>query len=127
MSKHNQEKKYGADGNEIIEKILKKRIKDENNQPFAMVIALNKNQLGWSICNREKGDKYNDKEAFRRAKSKATSQKVSNFDFWESVFDRKYEKLKGYKTIDQITSLNMVLVLDELAYMQERAIKYFKE
>jgi hypothetical protein len=30
-------------------KILKKRLRDENNIPYGMVVAINKNQFGYSI------------------------------------------------------------------------------
>ena len=132
------------------QKILKKRIRDENNIPFGMVVALNKDQLGYSICHSEL-DNYNDELALKIAISRAESHKDTNADFW---IDRRKRTLKKnpifYRTFlveqpmtefDFLESINYVCeysnaysddnqreikALAELKIMQERADRYFK-
>jgi hypothetical protein len=106
-----------------------------------MVIALNKNQLGYSICNTDMGDKYDDQIAFKIAYSRATSQKICDYNFWKKVIERHMIK-NGYTYKDYyynnfeffrennnsvMVEINIEFILHELKYMQERANKYFKE
>ncbi len=106
------------------QKILKKRIRDDRNNPIGMVIALNKNQLGWSLCNIEKGDTYNDDFAFLKAIERAESDEESNCNFWSRYFRCIRSRRLNYGSKIE---LNINVVESELYLLQERANKYFKE
>lgn len=108
------------------QKILKKRLRDSKNNPYGMVVALNRNQLGYSICNTKAGDKYDDEKAFKRAINRAVSQKETNFNFWEKVIERQLAKHKRTWDDAIIGKYNILNVIAELEFMQERAIRYFK-
>jgi hypothetical protein len=124
-----------------MNKILKKRLRDENNIPYGMVVAINANQLGYSICH-SKLDKYDDEIAFKIAMSRARSNKDTNADFW---INRRKRHLKdnpmtyiiegdldyylNYKDI-KIFSSNLhreIIALIELRKMEERAKNYYKD
>jgi hypothetical protein len=106
------------------QKILKKRIRDEKNNPVGMIVALNKNQLGWSLCNVEKGDIYNDNLAFLKAVKRAESGGESDYSFWSRYFRCIRSRRLNYGFG---TGLNINVVDYELYLLQERANKYFKE
>ena len=133
-----------------MNKILKKRLRDENNIPYGMVVALNKNQLGYSICH-SRLDKYDDDIAFKIAYSKARSHKDTNANFWIDRRRRLLTKIpilddnflsdtflnegSFLDTIDYIVKCKdlysiesrEIRALAELKIMQERANRYFKD
>lgn len=130
-------------------KILKKRLKDENNNPYGMIVALNKNQLGYSICNTKAGDKYDDDKAFRIAYSRAISHEDTNANFWivrrkrllkqkpvyyfcenkGLIFEDDFDKIIDYVYTNKFYYVynNELAALGELKLMQDRANKYFKD
>lgn len=125
-------------------KILKKRLRDENNIPYGMIVALNKDQLGYSVCH-SKLDRYNDEEAFKIAYNRAKSQKDTNSQFWidrrkrslcsnppvgsksimfnssNYITDLEYETIERYKDM-----IREIMAFYELIKMENRAIRYFK-
>lgn len=126
----------------MSEKILKKRLRDSFNVPYGMVIALNKNQFGYSICNTKAGDKYDDKKAFLIASSRARSHVETDTAFWIKNRIRKINEkpiTEGSCLIDTESCIETCLhsctgvcdsreirALKELKKMEERAKRYFK-
>lgn len=132
------------------QKILKKRLRDENNVPYGIVVALNKNQLGYSVCH-SKLDEYNDKLAFRIALSRAKSNKETTAEFWINHRKRHLQKnhiladdcrtyfdedmldsmiqyfIEHKEDLTTVNEFREVKALAELYLMQKRANKYFKE
>jgi len=120
--------------------MLKKRLKDSNNEKFGIVVAISRNQLGYSLCNKKAGDIYNEEFGLKKAVGRAKSQKVTDVDFWKKVFNRKMDNyswtLKN-DTVDVIVqeipflikeeTVKLPILFEELEIMQERAIKYFKD
>jgi hypothetical protein len=119
--------------------IFKKRIRDKQRNPYGMIVALNENQLGYSICNIEAGDKYDDNVAFKIACSRARSQKITNYEFWKTVIELEFKRNNLYEpwtrqlfdTIEHQTYNSLpfesLFVLRELYYLQQRVDKYFKK
>lgn len=105
-------------------KILKKMLKDKEGKPYGMVIALNRNQLGYSMCNKQAGDKFNKEIAIKKAISRALSQKVTDYEFWFSNIKRHLDK-NGYSIVT--SNLASAVVIFELNLMQDRANRYYKE
>jgi hypothetical protein len=105
-------------------KIIKKRIRDDNNNPIGMIVALNKNQLGWSLCNVEHGDKYDDDLALLKAIKRAESDENSNYAFWNKCFYRIKKRQLDY---GNYSVLKTDIVNSELHFLQDRANKYFKD
>lgn len=125
-------------------KILKKRLRDENNVPYGMVVALNKNQLGYSVCH-SKLDKYKDVTAFNIAKGRAESFEKTNAKFWIKKRRNELKENPMYtydsdfikyipitkKVFDEqfkfeFSNFREITALRELKLMQERAKRYFK-
>ena len=129
--------------------ILKKRLRDENNVPYGMVVAISKNQLGYSICNTKAGDKYDDDKALKIAIGRANSHEDTNVDFWINrrkrtlrenpmFYENSNDMIISESDIDNIISYvyenknyavknNELAALGELKLMQDRANKYFKD
>ena len=79
--------------------MLIKYVRDRKNKPIGCVVAIDKDKLGWSLCNRR--DKWNRKVAVELAKKRA----IENH---------------GIKIIP-------ITVVSEYKIMSNRARKYFKE
>jgi hypothetical protein len=123
------------------QKILKKRLRDENNVPYGMVVALNKNQLGYSVCH-SKLDKYNDTIGEKIAIGRAKSAKKTNAKYWikkrakvlkiKPITDAFEEIIATKKDLKECMKYNIaslsreIAALQELELMQERAKRYFK-
>jgi hypothetical protein len=107
-------------------RILKKRIRGIENHPYGMIVALNENQLGWSMCNESAGDRYSDDIALLKAIKRAECNIITDLEFWVRYFDRIRDKIIGYKEMSEMSNLAVNEIQFELTLMQDRASKYFK-
>jgi hypothetical protein len=124
------------------QKILKKRLRDIDKNPFGVVVALNKKQFGYSICH-SKLDKYDDEKGLTIAIGRAQSKKKTNFNFWlkkrmktirknpiRDFFEGNIETKKDFKECIEnsfSSDAREIIALQELQLMEERAKKYFKK
>lgn len=76
-------------------------VRDRNGHPLGVVCALGKKDIGWSLCNRRMGDKFNKELGLKIAQGRAITSYV-----------------KDKKVPQTITPI--------LEKMKERAKRYFK-
>jgi len=100
-----------------VPRILKQRLRGEDRIPFAMVVALGPNQLGYSVCNAV--DQFNSDIAFQIAYGRARSHyqiekengKVikktpdTAFEYWVEMITRSLNKGVNKYTVEKIKDI----------------------
>ena len=116
--------------------MLMKYLRDDARRRVGVVVALDKNRIGWSILhdldmewkapNNIYGNYDNDKAigiAVRRAER--------GYSYWVEDFKGKVEERFGESSPDFNLVIRafpkLVMVMDEVVSMKKRADKYFKE
>lgn len=90
----------------LIHYIRKDKTEKSKGKPIGIVIALDEDTFGWSLCNPK--DKWNKKLGLEIAKSRA--EKLNK--------NKLLSKLEGYPTFDKVKK--------PLKYIEQKAKLYFK-
>ena len=103
--------------------MLIKYLRDKERVPFGCGIALDENNLTWSLCS--KHDKFSKEEAKKIAVDRFENCKKvgkTDFEYWKNWI---ISTQNAYLGKHPNTDLN--IVLKELSEMEERSQRYFKE
>lgn len=98
--------------NELIE-----YVRDESGRPIGCVLALGKDQVGYSLCYTVDEPFFTKEKARRIARGRAKTGE----DWYERLADVVNARL------DRGKSANCAKMIIPIVQMQERAKKYFKE
>jgi len=115
--------------------MLVKYLRDESRRKIGVVVALDKNRIGWSILHdldmewRGSGGCY---ELFDEdtAIGKAVRKAERGYDHWAEDFKSKVSTRFGTfpdPWLVEKTFPKLLMVMQELSAMKTRAEKYFKE
>jgi len=109
--------------------MLIKYVRDKNHRRIGVVVAIDKNRIGWSKCNFSMGDKFNKDRGKFIAKKRA-----EKYIYDETYRERSWKLKKGkdhMKTwiwYDFLDIHNIAqCVRPDFLEMAERARKYFKD
>lgn len=105
----------------LITYIRKNKTEKSKGVPIGCVVALDKNHIGWSLCNPK--DKWNKKLGLEIAKGRASNNK-NVYDFHETL-----RKSPGYKIgwLFPIYCERARLIALSYRYIQQKAEIYFKD
>lgn len=112
--------------------MLVQYMRKTNNEPYGCLVALDKNKIGWSLCNprdifsKELGKKI----AIERAKIEphyvSFNRHLNKANNERHPITNKDAKIDFYKNIPEEQRLRMENVRREIFQFEERVHKYFK-
>ena len=94
----------------------------ERGRPFGVIVSIDREKIGWSICY-NRFDAWSREEAIKRAAGRA----MSGYDHWVAKF-ANYTTSNGEHVgaVEKSGLPRLNAVLNGMVEMRERAINYFK-
>jgi len=110
----------------LITYIRKNKTDKSKGIPIGCVVALDKNHIGWSLCNPK--DKWNRKRGLEIATGRAKNNNTKD-DIYKKLWSNETIKTDNRICIEQNIHIygKSILVLNAYNYIKQKAEVFFKE